>query len=120
VCNLRPSSRGKVTIQSSDYRSDPIIAPNYLSTDEDRKVAADSLRMTRRIAAQPALARYYPYEYKPGLQYETDEQLAKAGRRNRHDDFPSSRDRKHGSFVQPKGGGGQPSTRTWHSWTSSS
>ena len=77
VCNLRPSSRGKVTIQSSDYRSDPIIAPNYLSTDEDRKVAADSLRMTRRIAAQPALARYYPYEYKPGLQYETDEQLAK-------------------------------------------
>ncbi|WP_271408139.1 GMC family oxidoreductase [Pseudomonas sp. Q1-7] len=77
VCNLRPSSRGKVTIQSSDYRTAPIIAPNYLSTDEDRKVAADSLRVTRRIAAQPALARYHPYEYKPGPQYETDEQLAR-------------------------------------------
>nr|WP_100548273.1 MULTISPECIES: GMC family oxidoreductase N-terminal domain-containing protein [unclassified Pseudomonas] len=77
VCNLRPSSRGKVTIKSSDYRSAPIIAPNYLSTDEDRKVAADSLRVTRRIAAQPALARYFPNEYKPGPQYETDEQLAR-------------------------------------------
>ncbi|HGA2315739.1 GMC family oxidoreductase [Pseudomonas shirazica] len=77
VCNLRPTSRGKVFIQNADFRSAPIIAPNYLSTDEDRKVAADSLRVTRRIAAQPAMARYYPEEYKPGVQYETDEQLAR-------------------------------------------
>jgi choline dehydrogenase len=77
VCNLRPSSRGKVSIRSADFRNVPIIAPNYLSTDEDRKVAADSLRVTRRIASQPALARYYPEEFKPGVQYETDEQLAR-------------------------------------------
>ncbi|MBO9646571.1 MAG: choline dehydrogenase, partial [Pseudacidovorax sp.] len=55
----------------------PAIAPNYLSTDEDRQVAADSLRVTRRIAAQPALARYQPQEWKPGTQYESDEDLAR-------------------------------------------
>jgi choline dehydrogenase len=55
----------------------PHIQPNYLSTDADRQVAADSLRLTRRIAAQPALAQYQPQEIKPGLQYTSDEELAK-------------------------------------------
>ncbi len=77
VCNLNPSSRGKVSIRSADFREAPRIAPDYLSTDEDRRVAADSLRVTRRIASQPALARYHPVEFKPGTQYETDEQLAR-------------------------------------------
>lgn len=77
VCNLNPSSRGSVTIRSADFRDAPRIAPDYLSTDEDRRVAADSLRVTRRIASQPALARYHPVEFKPGAQYETDEQLAR-------------------------------------------
>ena len=77
VCNLNPTSRGSVRIKSRRFEDAPAIAPNYLSTDEDRKVAADSLRVTRRIASQPALARYKPEEWKPGVQYQTDEDLAR-------------------------------------------
>ncbi len=78
VCNLRPTSRGHVRIASGDAHAAPKITTNYLSTPEDRKVAADSLRLTRRIAAAPALQRYAPQEYKPGLQWQTDEDLAQA------------------------------------------
>ncbi|MGO4766075.1 GMC family oxidoreductase [Cupriavidus sp. 2KB_3] len=78
VCNLRPSSRGSVHIEDADFRRAPAIAPNYLSTEEDRKVAADSLRLTRRIVASPALAPYKPQEWLPGAAFETDEQLAEA------------------------------------------
>ena len=77
VCNLNPTSRGSVRIRSNRFEDAPAIAPNYLSTDEDRKVAAESLRVTRRIAQQPALARYKPEEWKPGVQYQTDEDLAR-------------------------------------------
>ena len=77
VCNLNPTSRGSVHIVSNDFRQAPAIAPNYLSTDQDRKVAADSLRVTRRIVAQPALAHLQPTEYKPGLQYQSDDDLAR-------------------------------------------
>ena len=77
VCNLNPTSRGTVRIRSADPHQAPANAPNYLSTEEDRKVAADSLRVTRRIAGQPAFARYQPEEYKPGPQYQTDEELAR-------------------------------------------
>jgi choline dehydrogenase len=78
VCNLRPSSRGSVHIEDADFRRAPAIAPNYLATEEDRKVAADSLRLTRRIVASPALAPYKPQEWLPGAAFETDEQLAEA------------------------------------------
>jgi choline dehydrogenase len=77
VCNLNPTSRGWVHIRSANFEDAPHIAPNYLSTPEDRQVAADSLRVTRRICAQPALARYQPEEWKPGTQYQSDEQLAR-------------------------------------------
>ncbi|SEL76606.1 choline dehydrogenase [Roseateles sp. YR242] len=77
VCNLNPTSRGSVQLRSPDAAAPPRIAPNYLSTEADRRVAADSLRLTRRIVAQPALARYQPQEYKPGPQYQTDEELAR-------------------------------------------
>ena len=77
VCNLNPTSRGTVQVQSSDFALAPRIAPNYLSTDADRQVAADSLRITRRIAAQPALAKYQPEEYKPGTQFQSDADLAR-------------------------------------------
>lgn len=77
VCNLNPASRGTVRIRSADPRAAPAIAPNYLSTEEDRKVAADSLRVTRRIARQAAFARYRPEEYKPGVQFQTDDELAR-------------------------------------------
>jgi choline dehydrogenase len=77
VCNLAPTSRGTVQIKSPDFNDAPAIAPNYLSTPEDRKVAADSLRVTRRIVSQSALAKYQPEEFKPGVQFETDEDLAR-------------------------------------------
>jgi choline dehydrogenase len=66
VANLRPSSRGHVHVASSDPAQQPAIDPNYLDTEEDRRVAVDSLRITRRIVGQPPLARYKPVEYLPG------------------------------------------------------
>jgi len=66
VCNVQPTSRGHVRLKTRDPADPPAIAPRYLTTDEDRRVAADSLRVTRRIAAQPALAKYQPVEYLPG------------------------------------------------------
>jgi choline dehydrogenase len=77
VCNLNPTSRGSVRIKTAAFGDAPAIAPNYLSTEADRQVAADSLRVTRRIAAQPALARFQPEEFKPGPQYQSDEDLAR-------------------------------------------
>jgi choline dehydrogenase len=77
VCNLNPSSRGHVRIASADAADAPRIQANYLGTPEDRQVAADSLRLTRRIVAQPALAKYRPREIKPGVQYESDDDLAR-------------------------------------------
>ncbi len=77
VCNLNPTSRGTVRIRSPRFEDAPAIAPNYLSTDADRLVAADSLRVTRRIVAQPALARFAPEEWKPGVQFQSDAELAK-------------------------------------------
>jgi choline dehydrogenase-like flavoprotein len=65
-CNLRPTSRGEVRVADADPRSKPVIAPHYLSTGEDRRVAADALRVTRRLMRQPALARFQPEEFKPG------------------------------------------------------
>ena len=77
VCNLNPTSRGTVQIKSPRFDQAPLISPNYLSTDVDRQVAADSLRVTRRIVAQPALARYAPQEFKPGVQFQSDADLAR-------------------------------------------
>jgi choline dehydrogenase-like flavoprotein len=65
-CNLRPTSRGTVRIAGADPRGKPRIAPNYLSTEEDRRIAADCLRVTRRLMRQPAMARYRPEEFRPG------------------------------------------------------
>ena len=75
VCNLNPTSRGHVRLASPDARTAPRIRPNYLSTEEDRLVAAQSLRLTRQIVAQPALARFQPQELKPGAQFQTEEEL---------------------------------------------
>ncbi|MGE0312409.1 MAG: GMC family oxidoreductase [Lautropia sp.] len=81
VCNLRPTSRGSVHLRDADPQSAPLIAPNYLSTDDDRKVAVDSIRLTRRILAAPAMARYRPAEHLPGAAANTDEELAQAAGR---------------------------------------
>ena len=77
VCNLNPTSRGHVRITSPRHEDAPAIFANYLSTPEDRQVAADSLRVTRRIVAQPAMQPYRPEEFKPGVQYQSDEDLAR-------------------------------------------
>jgi choline dehydrogenase len=78
VCNVRPTSRGHVRILSPDPDAHPEIRPNYLATEDDRRVAADSVRVTRRIVSMPALARYRPEEFRPGPDIESDEALAKA------------------------------------------
>jgi choline dehydrogenase len=78
VCNLRPTSRGHVRILGPDPLAHPAIQPSYLSTEEDRRVAIDSIRFTRRIMAAPALARFRPEEWKPGLHIESEEDLARA------------------------------------------
>jgi len=79
VANLRPTSRGSVRLRSSLPADAPLIQPNYLSTDADRRIAASAIRLTRRIAAQPAMAPYRPCEYLPGAAVADDEQaLAKA------------------------------------------
>lgn len=78
VCNLRPSSRGTIRLKSADPAAAPEIRPNYLSTDADRQVAANSIRVARRIVSRPALARYTPQEMLPGpaVSNEDDEALA--------------------------------------------
>lgn len=78
VCNLRPSSRGWVRIQSPDPLAPPEIRPNYLATDDDRRVAIDSIRITRQIMQARALARYRPEELKPGSALQSDADLAQA------------------------------------------
>ena len=78
VCNLRPSSRGWVRIKSPDAAAYPDIKLNYLSTAEDRKVAVDGMRFTRRIMAAEALARYEPEEFRPGAAVQDDLSLQKA------------------------------------------
>lgn len=80
VCNLRPHSRGLVSLRSSDPLEKPVIKPNYLSCEHDRQVAAESIRLTRHIVSQPALEKYCPEEFLPGTDFQSDEELAvKAG-----------------------------------------
>jgi|SRR5579859_1945913 len=73
ACNLRPTSRGTVKLRSNIAGDSPIIAPNYLSTREDRRVAADAIRKTRRLMSQPALRPYQPKEYLPGSEVGDDD-----------------------------------------------
>ncbi len=78
VCNIRPESRGSVRIKSADPRAHPEIRPNYLATDGDRRVAIAAMRLTRRICAAKALARFEPVEFKPGPGHEDDAALVRA------------------------------------------
>jgi choline dehydrogenase len=76
VANLRPTSRGTVRLRSPDAAEPPLIKPNYLSTDEDRRIAVNAIRLTRRIAAQPALKPFHPAEYLPGANVRDDDERA--------------------------------------------
>jgi choline dehydrogenase len=78
VANLRPTSRGWVRITSPNPHVHPEIRPNYLSTEDDRRVAADAIRVTRHIVSMPALAQYRPEEFRPGRDIQGDDALARA------------------------------------------
>jgi choline dehydrogenase-like flavoprotein len=78
VCNLRPTSRGSIHARSREPADKPVIVTNYLSTPEDKRVAADAIRLARRIAASPALARYHPVEFRPGTQFQSETELVQA------------------------------------------
>ena len=78
VCNLRPESRGHVRIKTTNPHDHPIIQPNYLSTERDRKVAVDAMRLTRKISAAGALAKYRPEEFVPGVLIQSDADMATA------------------------------------------
>jgi choline dehydrogenase len=76
VTNVRPTSRGSLTLKSADPAKAPAIKPNYLATPEDRRVAADAIRVTRKIVSQPALQKYSPVEYLPGPQVRDNDEAA--------------------------------------------
>lgn len=79
VCNIRPTSRGSVRITSNDPRAHPAIAPNYLATEEDRRVAVEAIRLTRRIVNESAaLKPYAPEEFMPGPQFQSEAELVQA------------------------------------------
>ena len=78
ACNLRPASRGSVHARSGDPRAAPTISPHYLTEEEDRRVAADCIRLARRICAAPALARFAPQEFRPGIAAQSEDALVKA------------------------------------------
>lgn len=80
VCNLRPASRGTVKIRSRNPSDPPMIRPNYLTADEDQRVAVDALRIARHIVSMPSLQKYRPEEYKPGAQLRTDDELLHGAR----------------------------------------
>jgi choline dehydrogenase len=77
VCNLRPESRGHVRIKTEDSRVSPKIQPDYLSDPADRKVAADAIKLTRKIVSSPAMKKFEPEEFKPGIEFASDDELAR-------------------------------------------
>ena len=77
VCNLRPESRGHVRIKTEDSRVPPKIQPDYLSDPADRKVAADAIKLTRKIVSSPAMKKFEPEEFKPGIMFASDDELAR-------------------------------------------
>jgi choline dehydrogenase len=81
ACNLRPTSRGYVRARSADIRDQPAILYNYLDTPEDRRIAVDSIKLTRRIVANPALARFEPQEITEGADARTDDEILEMARK---------------------------------------
>ncbi len=80
VANIRPTSRGEINITSNDSRDNPKIKMNYLSTEDDRIVAAKSLKLVRKIMLETeTFKKYQPEEYRPGVHITDDEELVKAG-----------------------------------------
>ena len=79
VANIRPTSRGEISISSSDTKVNPKIKMNYLSTDEDRKVAADGIKLIRKIVMETnEFKKYEPEEFRPGSHLNDKEEIVKA------------------------------------------
>jgi choline dehydrogenase len=79
VCNLRPASRGHVRVKSADPRAAPAIQLNYLSAEEDQRIAVQALRLTRRVITESqTMKKYQPEEFLPGPAFQTDAELVKA------------------------------------------
>ena len=116
VCNLQPQSRGHVRLRSADPADKPVIAPHYLSAEEDRRVAANSIRVARAIVAQPALQKFKPVETLPGEQVKQRRRgRARQGRgRHRHDDLPSRRHREDGPDQRSERRGRRAAARARH------
>ena len=75
ICQLRPVSRGRVVIRSADPSEPPAIYPNYLLAEADQRTVTEGLKVARKIARQPALARYIADEYRPGGAVHSDDEL---------------------------------------------
>ena len=103
VCNLRPLSRGAVTLRGPDPAAAPAIRPNYLDDPADRSVALDALRLTRRICAAPAFAKFRPVEYLPGASLDSDGGRAGGDRPDLHHHFPPRRNLRHGDGCEGRG-----------------
>ncbi len=104
ACNLRPTSRGFIRLRSADPADKPVIKPNYLATEEDRRVAADCIRVTRKIVLQPALQRFHPQEYLPGAQVgDDDAALIEGSRRYRDHDLSPRRYGEDGARQRSDG-----------------
>ncbi len=75
VCQLRPESRGEVSLASANPFAAPKIDPNYLATEEDRRALREGLKMGRKVLSQPALSPYRGEEFKPGAHVQTDDEI---------------------------------------------
>ena len=116
VANVRPTSRGALTLRSADPAETPVIRPNYLSTPEDRRVAADSIRVARRIVAQPALQKYSSRRAPAGRQVRDDDEaaLVKAAGDIGTTIFHPVGTAKMGRDDDAAGGGGRAAARDRH------
>jgi choline dehydrogenase len=80
VCQLRPESRGRVAIRSADPLQPPSMQANYLSTEQDRRMAVAGVRTARAIAGAAAMRPYVRREHMPGPQAEDDNALLEFAR----------------------------------------
>jgi choline dehydrogenase len=78
ICNLQPTSRGSIHASGLLAQDAPLISPNYLSTDEDKQVAIESLKLARKMMAAPAMLPFSPQEYKPSLAVQSDAEMLKS------------------------------------------
>ena len=90
VCNLRPQSRGEVSINSSNPEDLPTIIPNYLSTASDRKIAIESIKVARKIAKANSIKNHILDEFVPGYSFKTDEDLLEAAKNHSQSIYPVS------------------------------